>query len=487
MFKRTMLVVLIALATLAAPAALRAAEPQTETTYSAIMINDEKVGYSKQVRTVADSKVTTVMHGEYAINRGGFPLNITQDVTWVETVDGKPLAIESSGPLGAMSGTVSDDGRLVVKQTVGQQKTSETIDLPPGVLFAEGMVLAARRHGLKAGTEYDVATFIPDMKTTVNIHVTVGEKETIDLLGRVVEATKTTSVTKFMFGEIREVSYVSDDYETLRSDSSAMGLKITTLQCDKAFALSKAKTTTDFLKASLVTGPKPVSPKARRVVYTLKPKEGKEVTVPETDTQKVKVADDGTITVTVERLEPVAGGALPYAGDDEAILASLKPVPFIQSDDERIVEAARKAVGDEKDAARAAGKIAAWVDKNISSKGLSVGYASASEVIRSRQGDCTEHGVLTAAMCRAVGIPARIAVGLVYAGEYLGMKNVFGGHQWTQVYIGGKWVDLDATRSPEFRDAGRIILLIGDGEMKDFFALLGNFGLFDIVAIDEEL
>ena len=29
-------------------------------------------------------------------------------------------------------------------------------------------------------------------------------------------------------------------------------------------------------------------------------------------------------------------------------------------------------------------------------------------------GDCTEHAVLAAAMCRAVEVPSRVAIGLVY-------------------------------------------------------------------------
>ena len=40
--------------------------------------------------------------------------------------------------------------------------------------------------------------------------------------------------------------------------------------------------------------------------------------------------------------------------------------------------------------------------------------ATAAEVARSREGDCTEHAVLLAALARARGIPARVAMGLVY-------------------------------------------------------------------------
>jgi transglutaminase/protease-like cytokinesis protein 3 len=67
--------------------------------------------------------------------------------------------------------------------------------------------------------------------------------------------------------------------------------------------------------------------------------------------------------------------------------------------------------------------------------------ASAAEVAKDLSGDCTEHAVLLAAMCRARGIPARVAVGLVYVPE----PSSFGGHMWTEVFVRGKWIPLDAT------------------------------------------
>ncbi len=38
-------------------------------------------------------------------------------------------------------------------------------------------------------------------------------------------------------------------------------------------------------------------------------------------------------------------------------------------------------------------------------------------------------------------IPSRVAVGLVYVTE----PPSFGGHMWTEVFVNGKWIPLDAT------------------------------------------
>ena len=65
------------------------------------------------------------------------------------------------------------------------------------------------------------------------------------------------------------------------------------------------------------------------------------------------------------------------------------------------------------------------------SKNFEVAFAAASEVARNRSGDCTEHAVLAAAMCRAVGIPSRVVVGLVYVDEPSRLKG-FGYHMWNR-------------------------------------------------------
>jgi transglutaminase-like putative cysteine protease len=112
-----------------------------------------------------------------------------------------------------------------------------------------------------------------------------------------------------------------------------------------------------------------------------------------------------------------------------------------------------------------------------------VGYASAAEVAESRQGDCSEFAILTAALCRAAGIPAEIVMGMAYVKEWRDFENCFGGHAWVQAYVGGKWVGLDAAfKSAGLGgfDAGHIAQAVGNGDPEDFFSLIGSFGRFEI-------
>jgi len=228
---------------------------------------------------------------------------------------------------------------------------------------------------------------------------------------------------------------------------------------------------------------------AKSITYNLSPVIGaSDFTIPSNDNQKAQQLGGGKMILKVEPVIAPAGAKFPYKGTDAAILEAMEPTRFLQSDNEQIIDLARSAVGSTKDAAEAARKIEAFVSQYIENRSLSVGYASAAEVVASRQGDCTEFAVLTAAMCRAVGIPAQVVAGVAYVDDFLGQQG-FGGHAWTQAYIGGKWVGLDASFRGGGRggyDAGHIILAAGNGGPGDLLNLAPTLGQFKIDKVTVE-
>ncbi|MBN2583518.1 MAG: transglutaminase domain-containing protein [Planctomycetes bacterium] len=470
---------------------------ESTTEYLAVMLDDEKVGYMINTREVADGKVTTTTEMQMSINRAGFPMTIKQVGKSVETADGKPLAFEvvTTGMMAStIKGTIGPDGKIAVERSSGEQVAKETVDYPQGALMSEGLDLEIKRRGLKSGTSYEVMSFVPDFITAAKTAITVGEKEDVDLFGRIAQGIKVTAIMTMqaptpmgpMDVTIPTINYVTEDNRILRSDMEVAGMKVTAYQCDKTFALSPVKSTKDFFDKSLVKLPKAVPAKAKQVTYVLKAKPGKEkdLLIPTTDAQQVAAGEDGTVRVTVTRQEPKSAQTIPYGGDNAEAQEALKPAVYVQSDDPAIVAAAKKAVAGDTNAWGAARRIADWVNKNITTKDLSVGYASASEVLKSRQGDCTEHSVLTTAMCRAVGIPARTASGMAYVDEVMGREHVLVGHQWTQVFIDGKWVDLDATVQNVSYGPRSITLMTGNGASLDFLSLLASFGLFDVTDVE---
>ncbi len=113
---------------------------------------------------------------------------------------------------------------------------------------------------------------------------------------------------------------------------------------------------------------------------------------------------------------------------------------YIRSSDATVKKLAEKAVSGATEPELKMQRIARWVRKNIKG-GYEVGFATADEVARTLEGDCTEMGVLTAAMGRSLGIPTRVCFGIVYDPENPG----FGGHLWTEAYIKDQWKTFDPT------------------------------------------
>lgn len=467
--------------------------------YFAVFMEGKKVGHAIQSRSEADGKVRTSEDVSITINRMGVPVTIRMSETSIETPEGKPLGFETRQWMGTMemktTGRVDPNGLVRVSSsamgTAGGQES--TLMWPEGALMAEGLSLLTKEKGLKEGVEYTAKVFNAGVLQALDVHVRIGGEEEVNLLGRIVKLRETTAtMTLPMAGEIVSTSYVDEENRAQKTLVPLAGMQIEMIACAKEFALGK-NDVFEVINRMFVKTPQPIpdADKASSIAYTLSPIDNAKFNIPATDSQEVSVAGDGTVTLTVGASSMPVGGVFPYTGDEEAVVEATRPNRFLQSDDEKVVELARKAVGRTKDAGEAARRIEAFVAEYIDEKDLSVGYASASEVAASKQGDCTEHAVLAAAMCRAVGIPAQLVTGIAYVEDWRGLQG-FGGHAWVQVYIGrntGKWVGID----PAFKGTGRygcgpghIALAVGSGEPADFFNLATTLGKFKIDKVEVE-
>ena len=458
-----------------------------EAEYYAIFADGKKIGHAVQTRTASKDIVTTIVKTEMTITRMGVPMTIRTSETHVETPTGKPISFESVQDMGAMgqniSGKIRPDGKMDVITTSMGQSRRQTMDFPDGALMSAGLELLERKHGLTEGTTYSLKAFMGSMLAAIDARTTIGAKEKVDLLGRVMTLTKIETVLNTPMGQITSTSYIDDTYIARKTVEPLLGMTMEMISCNKAFALSK-NDLVDFLDKMLIQSPVPASTvtSAKSATYHLTPvgrdKLGKFV---ETDSQKVKPDGKGGLFITVAPAKAPAGASFPYKGKDPAALGALKPGRYVESDDKKVIELAKKAIGDTKDAAVAARKIEKFVDEHIDEKTLSVGYATAAEVAASKQGDCSEHAVLTAAMCRAVGIPARIVCGYVLIPEFGARKDVFGGHAWTEAYVSGKWIGLDGTRlkiSP-----AHLAQAVSNGDPTGFFDVLNTLGYVKISKI----
>jgi transglutaminase-like putative cysteine protease len=116
-----------------------------------------------------------------------------------------------------------------------------------------------------------------------------------------------------------------------------------------------------------------------------------------------------------------------------------------------------------------------------------VSLPSALEVLRTKIGDCNEHTALYVAMARAAGLPARIAVGLVFV---RGVQGAFYYHAWPEVYIDegkgrGLWLPVDPTLNQFPADGTHLRLVRGGLEQQA--AIVPLIGKLRITVLDLDL
>jgi hypothetical protein len=489
MIRRRALVGLWLLLAVACPALA-----QEETEYYALLMEGKKVGYAIHTRAVQDGKVTTIDDVSVTISRLSIPVTVAMTETSVETPEGRPLSFKAVQQLGAMTmkieGTIDPNGTVnVMNSSMGVMEKSK-MDWPKGAVMAEGLRLLTLKGGLKPGAAYEANIFSPSIMQVIDTKVTIGEKKEVDLFGRVVKLSEMITVVNLPdTGPITTTSYVDDDLRALKNQIPIAGMLVEMIACTKEVAMG-GNDVLELIDKMFVKAPEPIQDvhSTASITYTLNPAPNATLKIPSTDNQKVERLADGRIRLTIKPAM-ASGGTFPYKGDDAALLEAVKPTRFLQSDRKEIAALARKAVGGTKDSAEAAGRIEAFVAQYIENRSLSVGYASAAEVAESRKGDCSEFAVLTAALCRAVGIPAQVCVGVAYVDDFGGIQG-FGGHAWAQAYVGadeqgrgGKWVGLDTAFKSSGRggyDAGHIALAVGNGDPGDFFNMATTLGQFKV-------
>jgi len=137
---------------------------------------------------------------------------------------------------------------------------------------------------------------------------------------------------------------------------------------------------------------------------------------------------------------------------------------------EPLCRLARSVVGEEKNPYRKARKLYDWVCDNITYnfvwrwRDATFTFGCASEEVRERRiGDCVIQSVFYAALCRSVGVPARVSNGPIFPP---GMKN---DHVWAEVYFPKYgWAPVDVTYS----EVASMVPGLSDAErrrIRDFF------------------
>lgn len=427
------------------------------------------------------------------IGRLGSTIEVHAQVETWERLDGSLVRIRSVSKLSANE-TVSEvefrDGKAILTtKGVGKTRTKE-IDCPADTLGPYALTRKIERELANPGHSFEARIWSTDLSKAIAIKVRIVGEEEIEHRGEKIRAIRVETEPQVK-GIPKSVSFGLLDGTELRTEVEILGMKMIARAATKEEALAaggrSAKLSPELFTPTMVVESSflPAPRRAERAVVRVRPREGAKLELVEDDRQRsLGRLADGAMLFELRAVTPPVGlrGKRPLPVDPATLPAeaqeALLPSSMIQSDAPEILAIAQQVVGEEPEAWRAAQALEAWVEANLTDKNMDVAFASALEVCKDRSGDCTEHAVLLAALCRSAGIPARVAMGLLYIG------GIWGGHAWNEVWIDGRWYALDATLGLGRCDALHLafakLTLKEGGFAEEFAGLLENLGRLDL-------
>jgi transglutaminase-like putative cysteine protease len=405
-----------------------------------------------------DAQVVSARQMVLEVRRSGDVARVSALSGTYEDARGRLIGVSGRQDLGptqsvTLSGRVEMvEGRPVMK-IVKEGAASSKVEIPWGKdvlgIWAEANLLGEKR--LKPGEAVEYKHYDAQVNNVTRIRVTAGEPEPLSLpSGEVVRCP--TAVAKPE--KIAELQLPAEkiwlDPKTLRilqTEADVPGLgRMVVVRATKEQALAPNQELPDLFAGQSVRLAKrvPLMHERAEVTYRISFAEPVDATkIVENDArQRVKKIDDRTIEVTVKAVRGPSGRkATPAGAPDEG---DSKANFFIASDDAGVKKLAGEAVGTEAERWAKARRVETWVKANMRPVNSSA-LETADHVAKTLRGDCTEYAMLSAAMCRAAGLPSRTVVGLVYAEDGRG-EPVLAFHMWFEVRVEDEWLALDATR-----------------------------------------
>ncbi|HZM58403.1 MAG TPA: transglutaminase-like domain-containing protein [Vicinamibacterales bacterium] len=339
--------------------------------------------------------------------------------------------------------------RLRLAITSGGATRTETRDLPDAPVMSLNLSRLLASRTFVPGSEHRWNVLDPATLQTAAMTVRIGERSIV----RTGETSMPAFRVESEFQGLRTTSWVTDTGEVVREES-ALGLMTIRESAERARGL----TVTDRVRGDLLRAAAVVPVMSDRIdeprdVRRLRVQfEG--ATLPDGDLDGAGQSLSGGV------IEIVDSQARKADGRDADLSRYLAAEPLIESDAPAIRAEAEQAVrGAEDDRVRAE-RLTRYVNGLLDKK-PTVSLPSALEVLRTKVGDCNEHTALFVAMARAIGLPSRIDVGLVY------MHGAFYYHAWPEVYLvepgtsRGLWMPVDPTLNQFPADATHIRLARG--------------------------
>ena len=461
-------------------------------------LNGQKAGYVHLTMRRENNRIVTDTKTKIRLGRGITAIKIDGRETYLETLDGKPLEFStrsqmSNDPATSLTGTIRDGVATVTTTGPGFSDT-RTHSIGEDAVMNWGSMRLMSRSDRQKGEEFSYSIYLPSVQTQAafDAKTTVEGEMLVDYLGTEMSLTHFKSMLSFANMELKMDSWSTRAGRNLIVEVGMPGMVQKMIRVDEETALADF-TPPEVFVSSLLPLDESIRPDAKKVQFRVRYKDrSKAVELPSSSNQSVSLVPAGNETVvTVTQTTPSAVGEVAVQLAETELQASLKPNLYINHEHQAVRELVSQIdfSGDSKPWDMAV-TLSEFVNRHISDKNFSIAFASAGEVAVNREGDCSEHAVLLAALGRAKDIPVRLAFGLVYIPRFEEHTDVMGYHMWNQFYLDGKWVDFDASSSNPRAHPGRIAFsysnLENDSLVESSFQVMETFGNLHIEVVTVE-
>ncbi len=425
-------------------------ERLVEEVWESIFLKGAKVGYThstvKQVGTGDDAQRHFEQEMVTELRRAGDAVLLEIKLSSIETPGGKLISFTGSVLLGPTPqqfvGRVDGDEIRLETTTAGRTATTALAwDGTAGGFMAVEDSL--RSQPMQPGDKRKLRVLAPPpLVLIVNIDLEAGDIEETELPGGTFRLLRIEQSIDFGKGQsIRSTMWTDEAGVVLKTEIASVGEQHFRTTPELARAANQVAEV-DLLTDQAIRLDRPI-PNAHHTVraryrITLSGGDPRKAFFAGTG-QKLEGEDDHTMLLTVDAVRPNSDQSnVPKA---QSSPEDVQPNQLIQSDDPRVMALADSVEVDGDDQLELALALERMVHDAITQRNFTQAFASAAAVAETLEGDCTEHAVLLAAVARARGLPARVAVGLVYVDSLQG----FGYHMWTEVLVNDHWLPLDAT------------------------------------------
>ena len=355
-------------------------------------------------------------------------------------------------------GSVSGDILSVRTKSAGASRETD-IPLKAKPYLLPAITAAMSAAELTAGDKYAFDIFDPATMGQTAVTVEVIGKEDLQVMGKIQSATKVA----LNFKGTSQLAWIGDSGEVLK-EKGFLGIQLEkTTREDALLGLSTAASA-DLTQTASVASNVLLEDLDRLLALRVEISGISIQTVQLTGGRQAFKAN--ILTIEKEKITNLSTNIqIDNLQNLEKVF--LKPGPFIQSDDQKILALAQEIVGNHAAPLEKVRKLVQWVYKNIEKRPV-LSLPDALSTLDNRVGDCNEHAVLLAALARAAGIPCRVEAGLVY------LKGRFYYHAWNLVYL-GRWITVDAVYDQVPADVSHIRFVTGSpSQQLDLMGIIGK-------------